>query len=580
MVEGSRTTDLPVESAVDTVLANVTSDGQMKTRQVPAAVLAAQLSRSAGAIVAKMVKATLAHANAAKAQLGAGDVVLVVFDDDLALRGQYALEGGNLVKKGELTETQAEYWADQAKQVADEFGDLEGAVLAATTIRNQTAAVGQQKVDAAEAIRVLTNAIHAATIALRDQAQLAADASFALGPKFPNVAAGLAAVGENVDFLVVGAGEVSATPYKKVGGVAVQQGPAFPSIEAVNRIGPIATVELAPESGYLRAWVNSENEVIAAITTAGKFLCVLDSSVQFPAGWVTQVQAAIFPSTDLVFWGDSMTAGAGGGGTSIPSTVAAILGRPALNLGIGGQQSGQIAGRQGGVPILVTVSGDQIPASGAVAVSAKSVNILFNSGSFTGTSVGMLAGIPGTMSTNGTGDWTFTRTASGSVTACPPNSRFTPDQVAANLGKTIIIGAGRNDDKIRSAIETIRNNILAMADILTAKQKNFLVWDVPNSNTETTATNPHILAAVKALNAELRDIFGPRYVGMRDYMVNFAIYDAVTAGLLASVTADDLADIAVDCVPRSLRSDPLHWNGIGYAMAGRRLAQKIRAMGY
>lgn len=67
----------------------------------------------------------------------------------------------------------------------------------------------------------------------------------------------------------------------------------------------------------------------------------------------------------IVAWGDSLTAGTGatGPGTRYPAVAAGLFGPPrqVINKGMGGQTSRQIAARQGGVPILLTLEGDTIP---------------------------------------------------------------------------------------------------------------------------------------------------------------------------------------------------------------------------
>ncbi len=68
----------------------------------------------------------------------------------------------------------------------------------------------------------------------------------------------------------------------------------------------------------------------------------------------------------VTVWGDSLSAGAGasGAGLAFPAQAAALprAARDIDNRGVGGQTSTQIAARQGGVPITVTVPDGAIPA--------------------------------------------------------------------------------------------------------------------------------------------------------------------------------------------------------------------------
>ncbi len=54
-------------------------------------------------------------------------------------------------------------------------------------------------------------------------------------------------------------------------------------------------------------------------------------------------------------WGDSLTAGSGGSGTTFPTVLQSLLGESykVINCGIGGENSLTIAGRQGGIPMAI-----------------------------------------------------------------------------------------------------------------------------------------------------------------------------------------------------------------------------------
>jgi hypothetical protein len=148
--------------------------------------------------------------------------------------------------------------------------------------------------------------------------------------------------------------------------------------------------------------------------------------------------------TDGVTLGDSLTLG----GSS--STLAAQLGalfspvRTFSNQGIGGQTSTQIAARAGAQPITVTVSSNQIPASGGVSVTAKNINILTSGAAFAGNAFGTLAGIHGNMTTDGSGNWTFTRFTAGNATSCSVGTQFVPDLSIAFKAKLTTVWAVRN----------------------------------------------------------------------------------------------------------------------------------------
>ena len=58
---------------------------------------------------------------------------------------------------------------------------------------------------------------------------------------------------------------------------------------------------------------------------------------------------------NILCWGDSLTAGAGGNGTTYPKTLQTLLGSlySVQNFGVGGENSLGISARQGGIPVLL-----------------------------------------------------------------------------------------------------------------------------------------------------------------------------------------------------------------------------------
>jgi lysophospholipase L1-like esterase len=327
---------------------------------------------------------------------------------------------------------------------------------------------------------------------------------------------------------------------------------------------------LPPESGFVWGVRDVLGRLGFGLKADGTFWANLANDAVIPGAAMT----GLLPSTTIEAWGDSMTAGAGGGGTTYPAILATALGRTVNNRGIGGQTTDQIAARQGGLSITVTVTSNQIPASGGVSVTVKSTNILYDSGTYTGTSVGTLAGIPGTISTDGSGNWTFTRTTAGSVTACAAGTQFIIDQAVTAKDKTVIIWAGRNDSRsTRTQHIATRDYILGMVNYLSPLTKRLLVVSVCNGTSEGSPSSAY--TNIAAVNAELQRTFGDRYVDLRRYLIDFGLADA---GL--TPIAQDTTDVAADTIPISLRSDTVHLNASGYTVAGNFLARQIKARGW
>ena len=67
---------------------------------------------------------------------------------------------------------------------------------------------------------------------------------------------------------------------------------------------------------------------------------------------------------EIVCWGDSLTAGAGGEGVTYPSVLAAEIKLKVYNYGVGGENTNNIAYRQGAMPIYVapiTIPSERVP---------------------------------------------------------------------------------------------------------------------------------------------------------------------------------------------------------------------------
>lgn len=363
----------------------------------------------------------------------------------------------------------------------------------------------------------------------------------------------------------------------------------FVPADNVPRIPPAdVTIEtMAAETGWLHTVNDQSGRIGYGLRSDGTFWARLADDCPVPAWAGGSGVTNLLPTADIACWGDSMTAGSGASGsaTRYPQTLGTELGRTVANLGIGGQGSAQIAGRQGGIPVAVTVSGNEIPASGAVSVTAISPAILTGGTSTaTLTQTGTLAGVPGTLSKTGyPATYTFTRAASGSAVSCPAGSLFVSDQIAQYIGSTVVIWAGRNDTRTtRASMLATRDNILAMISALTPQVKRVLVLPVFNGRAVATAGGAYepqgsaAYDAIQLVNEELARTLGDSFLaGLRDYMVRYAIYDA---GL--TPTADDLADMALDCIPRSLFSDDIHLNDYGYSQVGKYVARYIKAKGW
>lgn len=265
----------------------------------------------------------------------------------------------------------------------------------------------------------------------------------------------------------------------------------------------------------------------------------------------------------IVAWGDSLTAGAGcTGGCDYPAVAQTLFDPPrsVVNMGMGGQTATQIAARQGGVPLLLSVSGDTIPASGSVAVTERNVDVLIESGTPAGALEGWLGGVFGTLSTDESGDWSFERENSGAPVDCPARSRLTSSLAIALRDRIAWLWMGRNG---AAPGHDVVGDVAASVGAL--GHGRYLVGAILPSASD----SPGALDAIVATNAALATAHGDRFVDL------FATLTAAQDG-----SGDDLADVAGGLVPRSLRSDAVHLNDAGYALVAAAMRDATLAMGW
>lgn len=277
--------------------------------------------------------------------------------------------------------------------------------------------------------------------------------------------------------------------------------------------------------------------------------------------------AAFTAGNAIAAWGDSLTAGAGASGGSTGNftypAVAQGLFTPAravLRQGAGGQTSTQIAARMNAVPILVSVSGNAIPASGPVAITAKSINVLASSGAFTGTQRGWLGGVFGTMTNDASGNWSFARSEAGGVVPIAANSRFVCAWGQHLRQHAAWLWLGRNGAQ---AGHTVLGDIAAA--VASLGHGRYIVGSILPSAADSGAA----LAALVTLNGQLASLYGPRFLDL------LAALSAAANG-----SPEDAADVAGGLVPRSLRSDHLHLNDAGYARVAQAFQTAHLARGW
>lgn len=276
----------------------------------------------------------------------------------------------------------------------------------------------------------------------------------------------------------------------------------------------------------------------------------------------------VYPERQLTLFGDSLTNSPLG-----VSAVGPVLGVSTVNRGSSGQGVADIAIRQGGLQPEITVAGGAIPASGGVEVTAIAPSTGYRVGaaySF----AGELAGVAGTLARSADDSWTFTRTAVGAATPCPPGSKFAHlTQSVAAQNDVQSLWAGRNNVSTATFHEDMMSCTELMVAYIKPLMKRFVVISVTNGTNEGRATESY--SRIVNVNAALASKYGGYFYDLRtDFIQN----GMTVAGIVP--TSDDLAAIADDRPPPSLMADNIHPNTVGYGVQKTLFAAWLQQKGW
>lgn len=248
----------------------------------------------------------------------------------------------------------------------------------------------------------------------------------------------------------------------------------------------------------------------------------------------------------------------------------------AIAKGISAQFPVHISQRQGSTPITLTVSGNSVPATGTVAVTAINNDGPFRyRGAFANEQLGTVLGVPMKLTTPGDA-------------VDPPNyllEQFAGTAaVAVPVGSTFIIA----DDILDYAVNVfwhIRNGPFSVSDAtfytdlmaqkVRAKSNRFIVMGTWNFSTGSEDTGSANLTLVNQINAALATIYGTSFFDVRAFLRGDAPYDGSTyssAFTLLGLTpsAADATALALGRIPDTFlhpANDTNHPNNVGYQAA-------------
>lgn len=276
----------------------------------------------------------------------------------------------------------------------------------------------------------------------------------------------------------------------------------------------------------------------------------------------------------IVCWGDSLTYGSGGNGTSYPSVLEERLRNERLyisvvNMGIGGENTVTIAGRAGAIPFRLkefTIPAESIPVEIFFKEDEGKPIRPFEQGD-SGINPCLINGVNGRMSGEKSDDgimhYFFTRSEQGETVYVPEetevktwaSSRFSDYIYVVFMGEN----HGWND---------IQDLIKQQQAILSMQEKyagNYIVVGLPTGTKEER----------QELEEALYETYGDRFLNIREYLSTQGIYDA---GLKPS--EEDLARMEEGMIPTSLLADHIHFNAAGYRLIGNFMYERMDELGY
>ena len=264
-------------------------------------------------------------------------------------------------------------------------------------------------------------------------------------------------------------------------------------------------------------------------------------------------------TTDILFWGDSLTIGAGGNGVTYPSVCADTLNLSYINAGVGGENANTIAARQGGNSlILPSGSVGSYKLSDLKDIYGTQCNPLRQGGADSVNPI-YINGIKCTLSLmqSSITDPNATYTISGysEKLLCETPVKFHGCEYNGNI---TVIFVGQNGP-------TFEERLSIIDSMITKTNGKYIVLGLSSGNKNEREEE----------ETTMLKKYGVHYFNTR-YMLSK--YGCVVAGITPTET--DITEIRNGSVPHSLRSDDVHLNGNGYTALGKMLAEKIRANGY
>jgi hypothetical protein len=328
---------------------------------------------------------------------------------------------------------------------------------------------------------------------------------------------------------------------------------------------------LDPGSGYVCAILDANNRKLFAIRTDGVAeICGIN--ITDLKQRLTNVESVVPLILYIRFWGDSLTAGAGGGGTTIVSVLQSLVGSKytAVNHGVGGEDVNTITARQGGVPVF-TQGAFTLPADGSTVPV------------FTTTDLGVKNKYGKQITPLLQGDGSSINPCWINGIECTlsivSNQYYLKRNVLAAVHTNISAGSmlvlnGAKQKNAHTNVYWMGQNVGYTNEAqLVSYYKDMISYN-QNSNYIIIGLHSGTAASRQVLETLMENEFGLHFFNWRKYVVAYGLEDA---GITA--TSGDNAAIAAGSIPPSLLFDSVHLTAVGYTVLGNALFKYGKTIG-
>lgn len=277
----------------------------------------------------------------------------------------------------------------------------------------------------------------------------------------------------------------------------------------------------------------------------------------------------------IVCFGDSLTFGSGGNGTSYPLVLEEHLNKdrmyiPVFNMGIGGENTVTIAARAGAIPFTVeefTIPKECVPIEITFwEETGKEIRPLYQGD--TGINPCVIAGvtgrITGELDDNNRMTYFFTREEAGESVQVVRGTEV-ETWASTQFGDYIYIVFMGENHGWKDDIDELIQQQQAILSMQGKYQGRYIVIGLPTGTAEER----------RELKNALAKTYGDKFFNIRDYMSGDAVKDAGV-----TLSEEDKARVEAGLIPTCFLADHIHFNAEGYRLIGDKLYEQMKELGY